>query len=78
MVFSFACSSSQKPRHDVLEITSTLAPTCYSHKIEESPLCHRVLHICLIKDYVVAKANIDNYDDLIDLREHVKNFRSIM
>ena len=60
------------------ETTSTLAPTCYSHKMEESLLCHRVLHICLIKDYVVAKANIDNYDDLIDLREHIKNFKSIM
>jgi hypothetical protein len=37
-----------------------------------------VLHTHLTKDSVAVKANLDNYDGLTNLREHVQNIRSIL
>ena len=37
-----------------------------------------MLHTHLTKDSVAVKANLDNYDGLTNLREHVQNIRSIL
>lgn len=46
--------------------------------MEESPLCHKVLHIHLTKNYVTGKSNLNNYNDHIDLRKHMQNVRNIL
>jgi hypothetical protein len=37
-----------------------------------------VLQTHLTKDFVAVKANLDNYDGLRNLREHVQNIRCIL
>lgn len=43
----------------------------HSHHVRESLLYYRVVHIHFLKDCVNAKNNLDNYDDLIDSKEHM-------
>jgi hypothetical protein len=43
----------------------------HSHHVGEYLLYYRVLHIHLFKDCVNAKNILDNYDDLIDSKEHI-------
>jgi hypothetical protein len=38
-------------------------------------LSKKILNIQLSKDYIFAKMSLDNYDNLIDLREYVHNVR---
>lgn len=71
-------SSQKKTRHYIHKITLTLTSAHHSYQVEESPLCYKVLHVHLVKNYVVAKSNLNNYNDHIDLRKHMQNVRNIL
>jgi len=42
-----------------------------SYQVGESLFCHRILHIRLSKACVYAKTSLDNYEEFINLREHI-------
>ena len=53
------------------KITPTSTHAHHSHQVKEPLLCHRVPHTYLTKDYVISKANLDNYNGLIDPKKHI-------
>ena len=78
VLFCMLSSQKKKTRHDIHKITPTLTFAQHSYQVEESPFCHKVLHIHLAKNYVAAKSNLNNYNDHIDLRKHMQNVRNIL
>jgi len=60
------------------EIAPTLTHAHHSHQVKESLLCHGVLHTHFTKDYIISKANLDNYNGLTDPGEHIQNIISIL
>ena len=80
-MFSFICSRHKKKnknRHDNHKITPILTSAHHSYQVGESSLCHKKLHIHLTKNYIITKSNLNNYNDHIDLRNHMQNVRNIL
>jgi hypothetical protein len=50
----------------------------HHHQVWDFSSCHRVLHTYFFKDSVSTKANVGNYNGLIDPIEHIQNIRSII
>jgi hypothetical protein len=73
-------SSSLKPykyRSEKQPIREYMHEDVYTpHHIQDSLLSRWVLHTRIPKDYISTKMTLDNYNDLVDPREHVQNIQS--
>jgi len=65
----------KKPRCEMRSMT--LWPPKHN-LVKKSLLYHKIMYTWLFKDRVSIKANLDNYKQLINPREHTQNMRSIL
>jgi len=47
---------------------------CIPHQIRSSPLAKQVLDTRILRDFITIKMNLDNYNGLINPRDHVKKY----
>lgn len=50
----------------------------HSHQVGDSLFYHQVLHTCLSEYCFYVKTNLDNYNELINIKEHIQNIGNIL
>jgi hypothetical protein len=53
-------------------IQATNIEVCISCQMRSSPLTKQVLDTRILRDFIAIKMNLDNYNGLINPRDHVK------
>jgi hypothetical protein len=66
---SESLSNSPKPKKPCRE--EDRSDKNITRHIKDSLLCQDMLNTCLLREFIVTKMNLNNYDDLSNPREHI-------
>lgn len=74
---SYSCTSNKRNNFEIRRINNYMRQAFkneyHPYEVKGPSLCNQVLLTSFSKDCMSMKANLDNYDEFINLEEHIYN-----